>query len=85
LVAVLSSHDTLTEDLIGAERKSYTMSPLISRLLPTAYCDSENGRSGIMTSVRSAVSVPESEVRRWRRTFDSNATIEIEEQKLVLL
>ncbi|KAF9531941.1 mitochondrial carrier domain-containing protein [Crepidotus variabilis] len=47
-----------------------------SRILPTAHCDSEGSSSITKTAVdtvRAVVAVPESELRRWRRTFDANA------------
>lgn len=60
------------------------MSPL-SRIFPTVYCDSEAQPSLTATAiktVRTAVAVPESELKRWRRTFESNAKV-INGEKLV--
>lgn len=51
---------------------------LLSRVLSTAHCDSD-GPSSLTASafktVRTAVSVPENELKRWRRTFDSYAKV----------
>jgi solute carrier family 25 aspartate/glutamate transporter 12/13 len=56
----------------------------LSRLFPTIHNDSAlSSRSSIVSTVRSAVSIPESELNRWRRTFDANAKIEVEGKKLV--
>ena len=47
-----------------------------SCIFPTAHCDSE-GTSSItknaIQTVRTAVAIPESELKRWRRIFDANA------------
>ena len=46
-----------------------------SRILTTVHCDSEGApitKSAIQT-VRTAVPVPENELKRWRRIFDANA------------
>jgi solute carrier family 25 aspartate/glutamate transporter 12/13 len=60
------------------------MSPF-TRLFPTVHCDSEE-KSGSITSsalstVRNAVAVPESELKRWRRTFDANAKVIVDGEK----
>ncbi|KAH6917029.1 mitochondrial inner membrane protein [Coprinopsis sp. MPI-PUGE-AT-0042] len=48
-----------------------------SRLFPTVHCDSSDGSKSLtaaaLKTVRTAVSVPESELKRWRRTFDAYA------------
>jgi len=47
-----------------------------TRILPTVHSDSDGAPSitkSALETVRTAVSVPESELKRWRRTFDSNA------------
>lgn len=48
----------------------------MARILPTTHCDSE-GTSSItknaLETVRTAVAIPESELKRWRRLFDANA------------
>ncbi|KAF8971731.1 mitochondrial carrier domain-containing protein [Flammula alnicola] len=53
--------------------------PSWSRLLPTIHCDSDSSPTSLtksaLQSVRTAVAVPENELRRWRRTFDSNAKV----------
>ncbi|KAI9448846.1 mitochondrial inner membrane protein [Russula earlei] len=44
--------------------------------LPVVHADSGNsdgGAAALVQTVKSAVRVPESELRRWRRTFDANA------------
>lgn len=52
------------------------MAPL-SRLFPTVYCDSSDNSTSLtaaaLKTVRTAVAVPESELKRWRRTFDAYA------------
>jgi len=50
------------------------MSP--SHILPTVHCDSDGTKSitkNALDTVRTAVAVPESELKRWRRIFDANA------------
>ncbi|KAF8735612.1 hypothetical protein AX14_001799 [Amanita brunnescens Koide BX004] len=47
-----------------------------SRILPTVHCDAEKPPSlgaTALSSVRTAVSIPENELKRWRRTFDAHA------------
>ncbi|KAG2022896.1 carnitine/acyl carnitine carrier [Coprinopsis cinerea AmutBmut pab1-1] len=49
-----------------------------SRVLPTVHNDSDGASSltaSALKTVRTAVAVPESELKRWRRTFDANATV----------
>ncbi|KAF8634876.1 hypothetical protein AX15_000630 [Amanita polypyramis BW_CC] len=49
-----------------------------SPILPTVHCDAERPPSltaSAFSTVRTAVSVPENELKRWRRTFDSHAKI----------
>ncbi|KAF9270709.1 mitochondrial carrier [Marasmius fiardii PR-910] len=51
---------------------------ILSALLPAAQCDSTSTTSNVasaINTVRSAVSVPEPELKRWRRIFDSNAKV----------
>ncbi|KAF9074907.1 mitochondrial inner membrane protein [Rhodocollybia butyracea] len=43
---------------------------ILSAVLPVVHCDSTNS---LTTRVRSAVSVPETELKRWRRLFDANS------------
>ncbi|KAK0199016.1 mitochondrial inner membrane protein [Armillaria mellea] len=46
------------------------------RIFPMAHCDDAEPHSlaaSALKSVRTAVAVPESELRRWRRTFESNS------------
>ncbi|KAF8899082.1 mitochondrial carrier domain-containing protein [Infundibulicybe gibba] len=54
----------------------------MSGVLPTAECDSgdDSGKGPSLTAsaintMRTAVAVPESELKRWRRTFDANAKV----------
>nr|VWO94345.1 Calcium dependent mitochondrial carrier protein [Ganoderma boninense] len=55
------------------------MFPLsLPRVFPTVHCDAEGAphasrTAAALKSVKSAVAVPESELKRWRRTFDANA------------
>ncbi|KAL0576709.1 mitochondrial aspartate-glutamate transporter agc1 [Marasmius crinis-equi] len=47
-------------------------------LLPTVHCDSTSTTSNVaaaISTVRSAVKVPETELKRWRRLFDANAKV----------
>ncbi|PFH52240.1 hypothetical protein AMATHDRAFT_140308 [Amanita thiersii Skay4041] len=47
-----------------------------SPILPTLHCDSDKEHSltaSALRTVRTAVSIPETELKRWRRTFDSHA------------
>ncbi|KAI0715020.1 mitochondrial carrier [Earliella scabrosa] len=62
------------------------MFPLsLPRLFPTVYCDASEGptsrAASAINTVKSAVSVPESELKRWRRTFDANAQTVVDGQK----
>ncbi|KAJ7459174.1 mitochondrial carrier domain-containing protein [Mycena galericulata] len=46
----------------------------LSRILPTIHADSDGSSiTSALKSVRTAVGVPETELKRWRRTFDANA------------
>ncbi|TFK41831.1 mitochondrial carrier domain-containing protein [Crucibulum laeve] len=52
--------------------------PTWTRVFPTVHCDSEAEPSltaSALKTVRTAVAVPETELKRWRRTFDTNAKI----------
>ena len=55
--------------------------------LPIVHADSGdsdgNAAARVVQSVKSAVRVPESEIKRWRRTFDSNAKSLVEGEKCV--
>lgn len=48
-----------------------------SRLFPTVHCDSSDSSTSLtataLKTVRTAVAVPEPELKRWRRTFDTYA------------
>ncbi|KAF9469805.1 mitochondrial carrier domain-containing protein [Collybia nuda] len=49
-----------------------------TRLVPTTHCDSEESESltaSAFKSVRTALDVPERELKRWRRIFDANAKV----------
>ncbi|KAK7058544.1 mitochondrial aspartate-glutamate transporter agc1 [Paramarasmius palmivorus] len=49
-----------------------------SGIFPTVHCDSTSATGSVATalsSVRTAVSVPESELKRWRRIFEANAKV----------
>ncbi|KAF9454175.1 mitochondrial carrier [Macrolepiota fuliginosa MF-IS2] len=50
-----------------------------SQILPTVHCDAPEPKNSALKSalksVRTAVAVPESELKRWRRTFESNAKV----------
>src|SRR5229473_8096686 len=55
--------------------------------LPIIHADSGNSdgsaASRVVQTVKSAVRVPESEMKRWRRTFDANAKSVINGEKCV--
>lgn len=62
----------------------------LPRIFPTVYCDAEGAppasrTAAALKSVKSAVAVPENELKRWRRTFDTNAQTEVEGTKYVLI
>ncbi|KAJ3778241.1 mitochondrial carrier domain-containing protein [Lentinula raphanica] len=49
---------------------------LLSTILPVVRCDSDSSlASSAIKSVRTAVSVPETELKRWRRIFDANSKV----------
>ncbi|RPD65102.1 mitochondrial carrier [Lentinus tigrinus ALCF2SS1-6] len=63
------------------------MFPLsLPRIFGTVHCDSEAPTSraaSTISTVKSAISVPENELKRWRRTFDTNAQTVVEGQKFL--
>lgn len=48
-------------------------------VLQTVHCDTPESKSSVLSSalktVRTAVAVPENELKRWRRTFEANAKL----------
>ncbi|KAJ6575403.1 mitochondrial carrier domain-containing protein [Mycena capillaripes] len=46
----------------------------LPRIFPTIHGDSD-GKGSLFKAVRTAVAVPESELKRWRRIFDANAKV----------
>ena len=53
--------------------------------LPVVHADSDgSATSRVVGAVKSAVRVPESEIKRWRRTFDVNANAVVQGEKCVL-
>ncbi|KAJ3721807.1 mitochondrial carrier domain-containing protein [Lentinula raphanica] len=49
---------------------------LLSTIFPVVRCDSDSSlASSAIKSVRTAVSVPETELKRWRRIFDANSKV----------
>ena len=58
------------------------MFPLsLPRIFGTVHCDSDAPTSraaSTINTVKSAISVPESELKRWRRSFDANAQTVVE-------
>ncbi|KAJ3517865.1 hypothetical protein NLJ89_g229 [Agrocybe chaxingu] len=49
-----------------------------SKVLPTVHADSDGSSSitkSALDTVRTAVAIPENELKRWRRTFDNNAKV----------
>ena len=69
------------------------MFPLnLPRIFPTIFCDSDQSppapasrAAAAINTVKSAMAVPESELKRWRRTFDANAQTVVGDQKYVRL
>ena len=62
------------------------MSPL-SSILPSIHCEAQDKPSvtgAALKSVRSAVSAPERELKRWRRVFDANAKVVVNGEKCVM-
>jgi len=64
------------------------MSPSASsNTLPVVHADSENSDGSaaarVVQSVKSAVAVPETEIKRWRRTFDANAKTVVDGDRCV--
>lgn len=63
------------------------MAPLMS----TIHCDTPpqtyiaSKAANAVQTVKSAMSVPENELKRWRRTFDTNAQVVAENEKCVRL
>ncbi|KAI0660589.1 mitochondrial carrier [Cubamyces menziesii] len=65
------------------------MFPLnLPRIFPTIFCDSDQSppapasrAAAAINTVKSAMAVPESELKRWRRTFDANAQTVVGDQK----
>lgn len=54
--------------------------------LPVVHADSDgSAASRVVKTVKSAVRVPESEMKRWRRTFDANAKSLVDGEKCVFL
>lgn len=57
--------------------------------LPIVHADSGNSdgsaASRVVQTVKSAVRVPESEIKRWRRTFDTNAKSLVDGEKFVYI
>ncbi|KAI0294929.1 mitochondrial inner membrane protein [Russula brevipes] len=58
-----------------------------SNTLPVVHADSGNpdgsATSRVVETVKSAVRVQESEIKRWRRTFDANAKAVVDDEKLL--
>lgn len=54
-------------------------------LFPTIHCDAGKEQStttpSVLSTVKSAVAGPESELKRWRKAFDANAKVEINGEK----
>ncbi|KAG9314129.1 mitochondrial carrier domain-containing protein [Chiua virens] len=62
------------------------MSPL-SSVLPSVHCEAQDAPSSLtgsaLNSVRNAVSIPENELKRWRRLFDTNAKVVVNGEKFL--
>ncbi|KAI0718952.1 mitochondrial carrier [Cerioporus squamosus] len=64
------------------------MFPLnLPRIFGTVHCDADatptSRAISTINTVKSAISVPESELKRWRRTFDANAQTVVGDQKFL--
>ncbi|KAI0363620.1 mitochondrial carrier [Pilatotrama ljubarskyi] len=65
------------------------MFPLnLPRIFPTVFCDSDQAApapasraASALNTVKSVMAIPESELKRWRRTFDANAQTIVDGQK----
>ena len=61
------------------------MSP--SRLFPTVHCDADSSptsrAASAIKTVKSAMSVPENELKRWKRLFEAHASTVVEGHKYV--
>ncbi|KAI0652392.1 mitochondrial carrier [Trametes meyenii] len=62
----------------------------LPRIFPTLYCDSAEAppapasrAASALNTVKNAMAVPENELKRWRRTFDTNAQTVVEGQKFL--
>lgn len=64
------------------------MSPFFSSVLSSIHCEAQDSpptlTGSALKSVRSAVAVPENELKRWRRVFDANAKVVINGEKCVI-
>lgn len=63
------------------------MTPL-PRVISTVHCDADGASSSLtssaLKSVRSVVSAPENELKRWRRVFEANAKV-VDGEKYITL
>lgn len=62
----------------------------LPRIFPTVYCDAEGApppsrTASAIKAVKGVVAVPENELKRWRRTFDTNAQTVVEGTKYVFV
>jgi solute carrier family 25 aspartate/glutamate transporter 12/13 len=55
----------------------------LPRIFGPVHCDAPEPVSSLKQTIKSAVTVRETELGRWRRTFDANAKTEVEGQKCV--
>lgn len=59
----------------------------LPRIFPTTFCDASDAvgttASTIKETVKSAVSLKETELARWKRVFDAHAKTEVDGQKWV--
>jgi solute carrier family 25 (mitochondrial aspartate/glutamate transporter), member 12/13 len=57
----------------------------LPRVFPAVYCDADSSAGALAESavktVKSAVSMQETELKRWRRTFEANAKTEVNGEK----
>ncbi|KAI0778715.1 mitochondrial carrier [Trametes elegans] len=65
------------------------MFPLsLPRIFPTVFCDSDQSpptsrAASALNAVKNVMAVPESELKRWRRTFDTNAQTVVDGHKFL--
>jgi solute carrier family 25 aspartate/glutamate transporter 12/13 len=61
----------------------------MTRVISTVHCDADAASSSLTGSalkgVRSVVSAPENEMKRWKRIFEANAKVVIDGEKYTMI